>query len=76
MKTNTSIHKLQTDVNQILKTQRVLALRAAATERMFQKGGVRALWLLASGRLQTSIYKEELAIVKEGQKADKMEVKK
>ena len=68
MKTNTSIHKIQADVNHILRTQRVLALRAAATERMLSKGGTRALWLLASGRMMTSIYKEELDIVKEGQK--------
>lgn len=68
MKTNTSIHKLQADVNHILRTQRALVLRAAATERVLDREKRRALWLLASGKLQTSIYKEELDIIKEGQK--------
>ena len=75
MKTNTSIHKLQADVNHILRTQRALVLRAAATERMLNKGAARALWLLASGRMMTSIYKEETEIVKEGQKIAQKEGK-
>lgn len=71
MKTNVSIHKIQTDMNQMAKTNRVLALRHLAVERTITKGGPRMLWLLATGRLMTSIHKEELAIVKEGNKENK-----